>query len=519
MEKNKLKEKIQILVNHYHAGNLHYVIKETEKLLIKIPNNIFLINLIGSSYQRLGDYKTAINTFLHILNLDNKNIGAYNNLGNVFKSMRNFDEAKKNYEKALEINPDFVNSITNYGNLFFELNNYKDAIKNFEKAIKIDSKAMQPYYNLGLVYQSIGESEKAIQNFEMVLKLDPGFTNADKMISRLTKYSKNHPHIKQMEYKIKNENFNFSQKSHLYFALGKAYEDIEEYNTSFKNLKLANENKRKVIKYDLSADIETFRKLKEFFSEYDFKLNTKYSSNKKLIFIVGLPRSGTSLVEQIMSSHSKIYGCGELDYMTRIITENFFTKNILDNLKLKDLSIDRRNQIAEEFINYVEKFDPSSTIYTDKAPLNFIWIGIIKILLPNSKIIHCKRNPKDNILSLYKNDFDDRLNFSYDFKDLLQFYKEYLDLMNTWKTKLHGEIFDVTYENIISNPEEEIKNLLNFCELDFEENCLSFYKNKRPIKTVSSAQARQPLYNKSVNSYKNYEVYMKEIFQKIEELK
>ena len=240
--------------------------------------------------------------------------------------MRNFDEAKNNYEKALEINPDFVNSITNYGNLFFELNNYKDAIKNFEKAIKIDSKAMQPYYNLGLVYQSIGEREKAIQNFEMVLKLDPGFTNADKMISRLTKYSKDHPHIKQMEYKIKNENFNFSQKSHLYFALGKAYEDIEEYNTSFKNLKLANENKRKVIKYDLSADIETFKKLKEFFSEYDFKLNTKYSSNKKLIFIVGLPRSGTSLVEQIMSSHSKIYGCGELDYMTRIITENFLQK-------------------------------------------------------------------------------------------------------------------------------------------------------------------------------------------------
>ena len=145
MEKNKIKEKIQFLVNHYHAGNLHFVIKETEKLLLKLPNNIFLINLIGSSYQGLGDHKTAINTFLHILNLDKKNTAAYNNLGNTFKTLRNYEEAKKNYEKALEINPNFVNAITNYGNLFFELNNYEEAIKNFKKAIKIDNNAFQAY--------------------------------------------------------------------------------------------------------------------------------------------------------------------------------------------------------------------------------------------------------------------------------------------------------------------------------------------------------------------------------------
>ena len=119
MEKDKIKEKIRILVNHYNAGNLYHVIKETEKLLIKLPNNIFLINLIGSSYQRLGENKKAIDIFLHILNLDNKNIAAYNNLGNAFKSMRNFEEAEKNYKQALEIKPDFVNAITNYGNLFF----------------------------------------------------------------------------------------------------------------------------------------------------------------------------------------------------------------------------------------------------------------------------------------------------------------------------------------------------------------------------------------------------------------
>ena len=518
MEKDKIKEKIRILVNHYKAGNLYHVIKETEKLLIKLPNNIFLINLIGSSYQRLGENKKAIDIFLHILNLDNKNIAAYNNLGNAFKSMRNFEEAEKNYKQALEIKPDFVNAITNYGNLFFELNNYEDAIKSFQKAISIDDKSIQTYYNLGLVYQSIGDSKKAIENFKIVLNLSPNHTNADKMISRITKYSKNHPHIKEMEEKINDTKLNEFQKSHLYFALGKAYEDFDDFDNSYKYIKLANDLKKKVIKYDSKNDLKTFKELKKYFLNYEFTSNTKFLSNKKIIFIVGLPRSGTSLLEQIISSHSNVYGCGELDYMTRIIIENFYTANIFDSNKFKNLDLNKREQIAKNYIKYVEKFEPSKLVYTDKAPLNFIWLGIIKILMPNSKIIHCQRNSKDNILSLYKNDFDDRLNFTYDFENLLSFYKEYLELMNLWKSKLSKEIYDIKYENIISNPESEIKELLDFCELDFEKECLNFYNNKRPIKTVSSAQARQPLYNRSVSSYKNFEKYMKEIFEKIDNI-
>jgi len=518
MEIDQIKEKIRVLLNHYKAGNLYYVIKETEKLLVKMPNNIFLINLIGSSYQGLGNYKKAMDIFLHILNLDNKNISAYNNLGNVFKTMRNFEEAEKNYIKALEINPDFVNAITNYGNLNFELNNYEDAIKKFKKAISIDIKAIQAYYNLGLVYQSIGDFKKAAENFEIVLKLSPSHTNADKMLSRFTKYTKNNPHLEQMEKKLNNLELKDIQKSHLYFALGKAYEDFGDFDTSYKYIKLGNDTKKKIIKYDPSNDLKTFQKLKEYFLNYEFEFNAEDLKNKKIIFIVGLPRSGTSLVEQIISSHSKIYGCGELDFTTKIIAENFYTDNVFDSNKFNNLDITKKKQIAKNYFNYVEKFEPSKIIYTDKAPLNFIWIGIIKILIPNSKIIHCQRNSKDNILSLYKNDFDDRLNFTYDFNDLFNFYKEYLDLMNLWKSKLGEDICEIKYENIVSNPENEIKKLLNFCGVNFEKECLNFYDNKRPIKTVSSAQARQPLYNKSISSYKNFEKYMKDIFDKIDSL-
>ena len=151
--------------------------------------------------------------------------------------------------------------------------------------------------------------------------------------------------------------------------------------------------------------------------------------------------------------------------------------------------------------------------------MNFVWIGFIKLLFPNSKIIHCSRNPKDNILSLYKNNFDDSLDFTYNFNDLFVFYREYLELISFWKKEIPEQIIDASYEEIIKNPESEIKKLLDFCGLKFENKCLKFYETKRAIKTVSSNQARQPLYNSSISSYKRYEKYMKEIFTKIDSLR
>ena len=284
---------------------------------------------------------------------------------------------------------------------------------------------------------------------------------------------------------------------------------------SFEYIKLANTTKRKLLNLNLSNDFKTFETLKKFFKDYNIEINPKNLEDKKIIFIVGLPRSGTSLVEQIISTHSKVYGCGELDYINRIIRHNFYDKEILDTSKLSSLSEENKKIIANSYLNLIEKFDPNFKVFTDKAPLNFSWIGIIKILLPNSKIVLCTRNPKDNILSLYKNDFDDRLHFTYDFDDLFNFYKEYHELMKFWNNKFESQIYHANYEKIIKDPENEIKKLLNFCDLDFEENCLNFYKNKRPIKTVSSTQARQPLYNSSVFSYQKYERYMEDIFKKL----
>lgn len=238
-----------------------------------------------------------------------------------------------------------------------------------------------------------------------------------------------------------------------------------------------------------------------------------------MIFIVGMPRSGTSLIEQIVSAHSLVYGCGELDFLNRIIKREFFTNDNVDTIKFKNLNDDNIENFTDDYIKFVEKFELHSSKYTDKAPLNFIWIGFIKIFFPNSKIIHCVRESKDNILSLYKNSFDEHLNFTYDFDDLFVFYKEYLELMDFWKKKFPDTIYDAVYEKIINEPKNEIEKLLKYCDLEYEENCLKFYNNKRLIKTVSSSQARKPIYNSSVSSFRNYEKYFKDIFLKLDKLK
>ena len=517
MENEIIKNKIQKLINHYHNRNFDYVINEGQILLKKLPKNIFLINLISLSYQAIGRLKLAANGYIEIINQDNKNKEAYNNLGTIFRLNKNYEDAKKNFVRSLELDPNFVEAHVNLGNLYFELNDYENSISTFKKATDINNNNALAHYNLGLVYQSIGDNEKAIKEMNKVLELNPTNTNADKLISRMTKYKMDDPHLKKMLQKITQIELTNIQKVQLYFSLGKAYEDLKNYKESFKYIQLANKQKKSLLNFNLKKEIETFKVLKDFFNDFKFEHQSQKNLEKKIIFIVGLPRSGTSLVEQILSSHSQVYGCGELSYINDIIEKNFFDKNILNISKLRDLTTLKTQELSKNYIKLVKKFDQNSLIYTDKAPLNFIWLGIIKILLPQSKIIHCRRSPKDNILSLYKNDFDGRLNFTYDYTDLLEFYSEYIGLIKYWKYKLSDQIFDVNYEKMIREPDSQVRELLNFCDLDYEEKCLKFYETKRPIKTVSSNQARQPLYDSSISSYKNYEVFMKDIFTKLDD--
>lgn len=230
-----------------------------------------------------------------------------------------------------------------------------------------------------------------------------------------------------------------------------------------------------------------------------------------------MPRSGTSLVEQIITTHSNVFSGGELPILSNIIKYNFIKdeKNFVgdfDKIINDPLLI---NSFKKEYLDYIKNFNFTENYITDKAPLNFRWIGFIKALFPNVKIIHCLRDPKNNCLSMFKNLFEGGLNFTYDQNDLVTYYNHYTDLINFWKTKYPDSIFDIKYENLISDSDKEIKKMIQFCDLPWEDECLSFHKNKSPIKTMSTAQARKPIYKSSLNSFEKFKDYLTIIEKKL----
>ena len=513
-----INEKLKKLLNYFQNGNFEHVIRESRTLLKKFPDSPAIHNLLGLSLQQINNFEDAKKSYLKALKQDPKNLAVLNNLGSVCRVMEDFEDSEKYLLEVIKIKPNYINALSNYGNLKRELNDFKSAIELYKKALSIDDKQFLIHHNLSLSYLGIGEFDLAKKHCLLCLKNNPGHYLSHKMLSSLTKYKKEDEHFKLMKEELKKDKLNDTQKIALNFALSKAYEDLEDFEKSYIHMKNGNNIKRDKIKFNIKNEIELFENIKNTFSKYNFEKNGKKAKNKnKIIFICGMPRSGTTLVEQIISSHKNVYGAGELNYLSKSIRKNLYDKNKIIEEKLLNKNNDNNNYIAEDYFNYLKSQTFDQNTLTDKAPLNFRWIGFIKIFLPESKIIHCSRNNKDNCLSLYKNSFDsDKLNWCYNEKELSTYYNLYFDLMNFWKEKIPDFIYEAKYEEIVSNQENETRKILEFCELDWDPNCLNFHKNKKtPIKTASIVQARKPIYSSSVKLNQKYEKYFEELFNSL----
>ena len=509
-----LENDIKVLLNLFKSAKFDFVISKSKKLIKRFPEYVVLYNILGSAYQNTGALNLAKDTFLKGYKMDSNNIAIMNNLANVYKNNGEFELSENLFQKIIEKKPNYINAYVNLGNLKRDNNDFRLAIELYSKALKINDKIPVILYSLALAHQGLGQFDLANLFAEKTLLLDPKFTQADMLISQSTKYTPNNAHYLQMTSKIKNQEMNDNQKINLLFALAKANEDIGEIEKSFGNLQLGNKIKRESISFNVNNEINFFNRLKKIFKKIKFSTILKENiGTKNIIFILGMPRSGTSLVEQIITSHSNVFGGGELVQLSKIVQKNLMINDVISDEKINDLITDENfaNQLRKDYYDFLQRFDANETFITDKAPLNFRWIGLIKILFPQSKIIHCTRNSRDNCLSLYKNFFEGGLDFSYDQKELGTYYKGYLDLMNFWKINTSDLIHEAEYEKIIENPEFEIKRIINYCGLPWEEKCLMFYKNKTPIKTMSTSQARQPIYKSSVNSFDKFAPFLKDL--------
>ncbi len=507
---NKISQEVQILINQFNAKNYENVIIKSRNLIKKNPNILILFNLLGSSYQNLGDYINAENVFKEGLKLDSINIPLKNNLAMTYKNLLFYEKSEKLFIEIIKKDENYINAYVNLGNLKRDLNNFDEAIKLYKKALEIDEKNIIANYSLSLAYQGLGKFEEAVFFAKKTLQINPNFTRADNLISQSVKYNKDNKHYYELKEKLKILNLTNDEKIELYFAIAKAEEDMGNIEEAFINLKKGNSLKKKITNYNINNELKLFEDIKIKFKKNNFKSQFSKNNDKKIIFILGMPRSGTSLVEQIISSHKNVFGAGELPILSNIIKENFIETGQFSETKFNNIIKDSKKieNLRNKYYDFIKNFKFKETFITDKAPLNFRWIGFIKLLFPEAKIIHCTRDKLDNCLSMYKNLFEGGLNFTYSQEDIKSYYNEYFNLISFWKSLYPKSIYEVKYENLVENKTQEIKKILKYCELNWDENCLSFHKNKTPIKTMSTAQARKPIYKSSIKSFEKFKNFL-----------
>ena len=469
------------------------------------------INL-GVALRELGRYQEALEAYDKAIALDGKQYQPLLNKGALLNELHNFSEAKEVLEKAIHINAKDASAHNNLGNTYVEINQPDNAIQSFSRALSLSPNNVNTLLNLANTHLGTGDTEAAKLNFEKVLALDPTSAEAHYGINRLKKYlSVDDPQIKKM-LQIKHSKITGEDdKSLICFALSKAYEDLGKLDEAFRFLKEGNELKKKILKYERCQDQKEFDKLEKAARLIkQIKLpDSELGNSKRPIFIVGMPRSGTTLVESILSQHPRVMPAGELDYIQD-----------LGNAILTGDEVPSENSIKEfrhSYLRAIEAHELGQDFFTDKNPLNFKSIPLILTALPDSLIIHTKRDAKATCWSNFKQFFTSHnLGFCYDLDDVTNYYLSYLKLMRSWNEMFPGRIIDVEYESLTTNPSEEIRALVRALSIEWHDDLLAPHLSSRFVRTASVTQVRDKIYKGSSEAWKKYESFLVGAFDSLQ---
>ena len=520
---NYLKSELKKISHHFELKDFDYVIQKSIILIKKNPKQIPFYNFLGLAYRQKGKLYLAEKILYEAHKMEPNNINVLTNLASVYRHLEDFSKSIKYFEIGYKNNPNNVNLLCNYANLKRDLNDIKGSIKLYKKAFDNNNNLPIVLQNIAGSYQIIGEFENSKKYLKKLINNFPEMTLANKMLSDVIDYNKDDSHQKEMLINLNNKSYSEEQKIPFYFALAKSYDDQKYLAKSFNYTNQGNIVSKKIITkngYSIKREINQFSYIKKIFENTDLnKINNKKKLGNNLIFILGLPRSGTTITHQIIASHSKVYGAGELTLLDQLIEKNLNNMNFLNIFKdNSEKNNEKIIEIAETYINKFNFFKTEKSVFLDKSPLNFRFIGFIKVLFPNAKIIHCTRNLKDTALSIYKNTFDGfSLAWSYNEDDIIKYISLYLDLMKFWNEKIPGFIYESNYEELVNNQEIQSKKIFDFCNLSWESKVLKFFNTDTPIKTASIKQARGPIYKSSINSSKKYSKYL-DFYKKLDRL-
>lgn len=514
-----VKQTIKGVKAHCAAGGLDQALSEAKRLCRTHPGIPSFHDLLGDIHIDRGELVEGVASYRRALKIDPKHADANFHLGNVFMNLKKPDNAETYFRKALAAKPEYSDVHNNLGIALNQMGKFDAAKSCYEKAVQLKPDFLEAHNNLGILLSNCGEIELAIDSFERALEINPDHAEVHRNIALYKKYEPGDARIEKIEQLLANPDTRDSDRKFLCLTLAKIYEDFGNYEQSIQMLNQGNRIRKKELNYRLSDDELLTAETKNLFSAMQQSRETISSESPAAIepiFIVGMPRSGTTLVEQILASHSRVYGAGELDAFGKMM--------FLARHKSREDKTDQEEtptlpglitDLRAGYIKALEALDASEPVIIDKMPMNFRWIGFILTAFPDAKIINLNRDPRAVCWSCYKHYFPSGYGFTFDLRDLANFYSLYRGLMSYWRKCFPGKIYDLGYEDLTREQEAETRKLLAYCKLDWEEQCLNFHETQRPVITASSVQVRKPMYRGSSESWRKFESYLQPLLKEL----
>ncbi len=443
--------------------------------------------------------------------------------GNVLIGAGLTEQALACFQTAVDRAPKFAQAHISLGGAHRVLGNFEVAIEHCRKAIALEPVDSKGYYALGLVQLDQGDLAHAKASFECTLEYDSANGRAHRLIASLTRHTAEHPHIHRMRQALTVDGLSSEQSTHLHYGLGKALEDAALYEDAYAHIQQANHLHRQQTTYTIDYDVKWMAQTRRVFTE-DFLVRHKPDTNTlsgfpRPIFVVGMPRSGTSLIEQILASHPDVYGAGELDWIERC-TEDAFRESgptlggIEKLMQLETGGKESLRKIGKAYLSRIAALAPNSRFVVDKMPANFLQVGLIRCALPDAVIVHARRHPMATCWSIYKNYLGAQGHaYSFDQTELGHYYQLYRQLMSHWDDVVGEGIHHVDYEALVSDQETVSRRLVAHCGLGWDKACLDFHTNKRPVRTLSAAQVRQPMYADALAQWEHYSTHLEPLTQ------
>lgn len=497
-------------------GSTEEAIGQLRRAIELAPDYAEAHSNLGNALQQAGRAEEAASSHRRAIEIQPGYAEAHLNLGNALRALRRSAEALAAYERAASLRPDLPVVHYNLGIALDEAGHPDEAARAYEQAIELDGSYAEAHHNLGNAYDQLGRDADAVACFRRAIELRPHYAEAYRNLSRLEPEADLAGPVRTL---LSDARITEADAVHCHFALGNAYQAVGDFDKAFEHFAAGNRLRRKSIVYDSDQYGEYVDRLIASYSKALFRHPpVRGSGSERPVFIVGMPRSGTTLVEQIVASHPQVHGAGELKGLVEIEAALSRSGDSGDPYPECILTMDAElaGEHAARYLAELDRQSADAARVTDKLPGNFVRIGLIRLLFPHARIVHCRRNALDTCVSNFVHFFATGNEYSFDLRELGLYYRDYDRLMQHWQRLFGDDLHTVEYEALLADQEGESRRLIRYLGLDWDARCLEFHENARPVHVLSGHQVRQPIYTGSAGRWRRYERHLAPLIEVLE---